>query len=320
MTNQEFSNEFDILYNNVTSNQAPGLDEYEKSVFLTKAQDQIIKDYFDPRSNKVQSGFDESQRRQIDFSMILKSTSYEASAPFEVVNNNKLTEGLTDCGTYEELVALFDKLGEITRNDLSYIRQYYDFVTVLEVGDVEQAFATILPFGVSSFDDRDNTKSVLLREPILMFINESLVVRRNGKETKLVVLPISYVEYTRLMSKPFKRPVKSQAWRLLDSSEGTKRVELIVGPSDSIIKYSFRYVRRPKPIVLANLDGLSIEGDDGSTQTPSSTSCELDPILHQEILQRAVELAKAAYTGDLTTQVALGQSSQTEIGMVASSK
>ena len=153
-----------------------------------------------------------------------------------------------------------------------------------------------------------------------MFINESLVVKRDGKETKLVVLPISYVEYTRLMSKPFKRPVKSQAWRLLDSSEGTKRVELIVGPSDSIIKYSFRYVRRPKPILLGNLDGLSIDGDDGSTQTPSSTSCELDPILHQEILQRAVELAKAAYTGDLTTQVALGQSSQTEIGMVVSGK
>ena len=320
MTNQEFSNEFDILYNNVTSNQAPGLDEYEKSVFLTKAQDQIIKDYFDPRSNKVQSGFDESQRRQIDFSMILKSTSYEASAPFEVVEDNRLTEGLSNCKTYEELVSLFDKSGVITRNDLSHLRQYCDFATVLEIGDQEQAFATILPFGVSSFDDRDNTKSVLLKEPILMFINESLVVKRNGTETKLVVLPISYVEYTRLMSKPFKRPVKSQAWRLLDSSGGAKRVELLVGPSDRIIKYSFRYIRRPKPIVLGNLDGLSIEGDNGSSQTPSSTSCELDPILHQEILQRAVELAKAAYTGDLTTQVALGQSSQTEIGMVASGK
>ena len=35
MTNQEFSNEFDILYNNVVGNQAPGLDTYEKSVFLT---------------------------------------------------------------------------------------------------------------------------------------------------------------------------------------------------------------------------------------------------------------------------------------------
>jgi len=37
MTVTEMSNEFDILYNNIMSNQAPGIDEYEKSVFLTKA-------------------------------------------------------------------------------------------------------------------------------------------------------------------------------------------------------------------------------------------------------------------------------------------
>ena len=42
MTTQEFSNEFDVLYNNIMSNAAPGLDEYEKSVFLTKAQEDII--------------------------------------------------------------------------------------------------------------------------------------------------------------------------------------------------------------------------------------------------------------------------------------
>lgn len=42
MTNAEFSNEFDILYNNIMSNQAPGLDNYEKSVFLTKAQEELI--------------------------------------------------------------------------------------------------------------------------------------------------------------------------------------------------------------------------------------------------------------------------------------
>ena len=53
MTNEEFSNEFDVLYNSITSNQAPGLDEYEKSVFLTKAQDEIVKSYFNPRLNKV---------------------------------------------------------------------------------------------------------------------------------------------------------------------------------------------------------------------------------------------------------------------------
>ena len=38
MTTQEFSNEFDILYNNIMSNSAPGLNEYEKSIFLTQAQ------------------------------------------------------------------------------------------------------------------------------------------------------------------------------------------------------------------------------------------------------------------------------------------
>ena len=37
MTTPEFSNEFDVLYNNIMSNAAPGLNEYEKSVFLTKA-------------------------------------------------------------------------------------------------------------------------------------------------------------------------------------------------------------------------------------------------------------------------------------------
>lgn len=46
MTNLEFSNEFDILYNSITSNTAPGLDEYEKSVFLTMAQESIVRDLY----------------------------------------------------------------------------------------------------------------------------------------------------------------------------------------------------------------------------------------------------------------------------------
>ena len=54
MTTQEFSNEFDVLYNNIMSNQAPGLDEYEKSVFLTKAQSEVLKNYFNPKGNKYQ--------------------------------------------------------------------------------------------------------------------------------------------------------------------------------------------------------------------------------------------------------------------------
>ena len=71
MTVQEFSNEFDTFYNNVTSNQAPGLDEYEKSVFLTKAQKIIVRRQFDPVSDNLREGFDGSQQRQYDFSTLL---------------------------------------------------------------------------------------------------------------------------------------------------------------------------------------------------------------------------------------------------------
>ena len=72
MTTTEFSNEFDVLYNNAMSNQAPGLDEYEKSVFLTKAQDQLVKDYFNNRVDGVGGGFDGSQKRQYDFSGLIR--------------------------------------------------------------------------------------------------------------------------------------------------------------------------------------------------------------------------------------------------------
>lgn len=47
MTSQEMSLEFDILYNNIASNMAPGIDAYEKSVFLTKAQEQIVTAIYD---------------------------------------------------------------------------------------------------------------------------------------------------------------------------------------------------------------------------------------------------------------------------------
>lgn len=56
MTTQEFSSEFDILYNNIMSNAAPGLDEYEKSVFLTKAQEEILKNYFNPKVINIRRG------------------------------------------------------------------------------------------------------------------------------------------------------------------------------------------------------------------------------------------------------------------------
>ena len=238
MTTQEFSNSFDVLYNNIMSNAAPGLNEYEKSVFLTKAQEEIVKNYFNPKGNKYQEGFDGSAKRQIDFSGLIS---------------------------------------------------------------VADATTTALS---PTFDVR--AKVYKLPEDLFLIINESITTNTGIKQ----VIAVRYDEYTRLMSKPYKEPLKFQAWRLVTKGQGTSVVQTEVIPhsGETITKYTIRYVRRPKPIILCN---LSSEYGDVSINGMSSVSeCELNPLIHEEILQRAVELAKAAYTGDIKNIVELGQRSE----------
>lgn len=243
MTTQEFSNEFDVLYNNIMSNQAPGLDEYEKSIFLTKAQSEILKNYFNPKGNKYQEGFDDSEKRQIDFSTLIKAVKPEAYSGG------------------------------------SYIK----------------------------FDDR----SQLFQMPsdILFVLNETAMNTVDGTKRLINIVPINFDEYSRIMSKPYKQPLKNQGWRLFQSTGGVDFISEVIVKSDSTITdYKLRYVRRPKPIILTNLtDTYSNVSIEGLTEV---TECELDPILHPEILQRAVELAKAAYTGDVKSIVELGQRSE----------
>lgn len=90
MTNQEFSAEFDVLYNNVTSNQAPGINEYEKSVFLTKAQAQLIKEYFNERVDGVGGGFDGSQIRQYDFSQLIMTVKLTPTSADSLVDKRSV--------------------------------------------------------------------------------------------------------------------------------------------------------------------------------------------------------------------------------------
>ena len=91
MTTQEFSDQFDILYNNIGSNQAPGINEYEKSVFLTKAERQLVREYFERTLNRTQTGFDDSIKRQYDFSSLIKTSKlYDITHHW---NNNNLSLG-----------------------------------------------------------------------------------------------------------------------------------------------------------------------------------------------------------------------------------
>lgn len=84
MTTTEFSNEFDILYNGIASNTAPPLDLYEKSVYLTKAQLEIVKNYFNPKGNKYNDGFEKSEKRRRDLNELVKPyvTSISITSPY----------------------------------------------------------------------------------------------------------------------------------------------------------------------------------------------------------------------------------------------
>ena len=147
----------------------------------------------------------------------------------------------------------------------------------------------------------------------LFILNEQLLVTdTNNKNKTLIVVPINGDAYSRLLSKPFKRPLKNQAWRLdvnIESTEEQQCADLIPTAGTIIKGYQIRYVKKPTPIILTTLeDGITIDGEF------KEMTCKLNPILHPEVLQRAVEFAKASYTGELTNMLQLGYTSQTGIG------
>ncbi len=257
---QEFSDAFDTLLNSYNTQADFGeqasraevvLDEYEKSVFLTQAQDIVVKSFFDRKKNSTGDGFDDTTERQVDFSSLIKVASLQ---PY----------------TGEDAMP-FDDRGII-------------YQMPPRKHPVEQEGQTVWVEEAGTTD-------------VLFILNEKLVTEKpvgeSGSYSKdYVVVPLNYKEYDREMSKPYAQPKKKQAWRMFqNNSTGFDiKSELIpifnLTANESIEKYVIRYVRRPCPIIVADLpDGLEIDG------FTKAQDCELNPILHPEILQRAVELA-----------------------------
>lgn len=353
MTTQEFSDGFDALLNSYSNTAAFGeqadkstivLDEYEKSVLLTQAQDIIVKSYFTLGLNAQGEGFDDSPRRQVDFSNLIAvaqaipikragnwvpnwETLSNYGGKMQLEYNEKdsqyYMELLMDNVTVGEII-LVDKLGTKWYYRVDSAPAYYvDFFTYKgkEAGSSNPDDWVITDYSVAGkhtflgteidgkfyptndfyteFDVRlpYNTNGVLFNMPrsILLILNESILTQENNK--RLVVVPINYNEYDRQMSKSYSQPLKNQAWRLFQGNsndDGNNNVsiisEIIVNENDKIKEYRLRYIRRPRPIVLTDLGfenqvALNIDG------VSTVTECELNPILHIDILNKAVELA-----------------------------
>lgn len=259
MTNREFSDAFTTMLNSYNTQAQFGeqaskmgivLDEYEKSVLLTQAQDLIVKSYFDGTLNPQGQGFDDSTRRQVDFGSL---TTMADLTPFTG----------TTLKPFDDRGVLF----EVPSNVLYVLNEQLVVITTIE-GPADQRLSTT--------------------------------------QQSFVVVPISFKEYNREMSKPYAQPLKRQAWRLLQN-KGNSNCDMVaelipkaniipIGNGstvgDVVFVYKMRFIRRPQPIILENLpNGLEI---DGISQT---TPCELNPSIHRDILNKAVELALATRGG-----------------------
>ena len=223
MTTEEFSNEFDVLLSSY-STQETGLvggplefSEYEKSIFLTRAQEEVVISIYDGK-NPLGESFENTEETRRSLSPLIKTYT-----------TNTAVLGQTGLSQYSKFYNL--------PADLWYITY----------------------------------ESVTLSDPTLGCLN--------NKEA--IVIPVTQDAYYKINKNPFRGASDKRALRL---DAGNNIVEIVSKYTTS--KYLIRYLSKPAPIIIVNLpDNLSING------ISIKTECELNPVMHKTILERAIQLA-----------------------------
>lgn len=228
MTNKEFSDGFSTLLNSFGITPNITLDEYEKSTFLTNAQEELIIDVYSGRNVVYGKSFEQTEEIRRYLSNLVE--------------------------TYETSTKVTGKLGLSQDSVFFNIPQDTWFITY-EVA----------------------------------FLKDSRLGCLDGIEASVVPLPQD--DLYRAKDNPFRGPSKDRVLRLDIKSD---LAELI--SKYNVDKYLMRYISQPTPIILEDLpDGLSING------VSTESECELNPVVHRAILERAVQLAiisKTQLTGN----------------------
>lgn len=148
ISNGEILNRFDVLYNNIMSDSAPGLDAYEKSVFWNKATLEVLKNHLNPKGNKYAEGFDFSSKRQVEFSKLVKTdvvlmkrdddlstydTDYWTISDENFSFNNVLSIineriGTIDIDTYNSILRFINTFPNIKINDITDLTSLINYI------------------------------------------------------------------------------------------------------------------------------------------------------------------------------------------------
>ena len=229
MDTTEMSDLFDELINAYSQTPENPKDilvfnEYEKSLFLTNAQEQLVISLYNGK-NSMGNMFELTEEDRRMLSGLVRSITLE---PINEQNFN------CTCNRQQH----------ITTNS-----QFFSLPKDL-------MFITYESCNFSSDDSCLNNKTVQ-------------------------VYPTTQDEFHKISKNPFRGPNGNRVLRL--DIQGN-RVELV--SKTTIKSYFVRYIKRPRPIILVDLDGdLSIQGQQVIMDS------ELNSLLHEKIVRLAVQLA-----------------------------
>lgn len=318
MSNEEFSTGFDTLANSYATTTEFGtqeerdvrFNEHEKSVFLTQAQDDLVIALYSGR-NPFGAGFEETEELRRYLSNLVEEDTLNP-----IINSGGLPLGgdsnhfffsfkNRNLGKFVCLSSDY-KIREFPINYFSFTRDgeavtlnagTYEVTsnTTISVNSATYTVSPVLPFAngtltktaveqvdISQIESKNDVMFIIFEE-VKLSTNEE----KNGckastadKSSTIEVYPVRHDEYNKLRKNPF-RGVNSRRALRLDLADGV--IEIIC--KYDVASYHARYLRRPVPIVLANLDDASVDGK------ATVSGCELPESLHQRILERAVEKA-----------------------------
>ncbi len=100
MTAIEMQKEFLILYDKITNFDAPGYTTEEISRFLSKAQERVVLDRYNPLGNKFHEGFEETEARRKDLQELVKGPTVALTPSVSQTNvhpNGQFWDLPTDC-------------------------------------------------------------------------------------------------------------------------------------------------------------------------------------------------------------------------------
>lgn len=123
---------------------------------------------------------------------------------------------------------------------------------------------------------------VEIEDSVLFMIYEQCTLsdEDNCINNKIVsVVPTIHDDLDKVLKNPFKSPNSRKVIRL----DFDNKIELI--SKYNISNYKVRYLKRPNPIILVKLENLNID------KKQEVSNGETNPILHERIVQRAVQLA-----------------------------